>query len=157
MSQISVNRHEGGDGVPKPVLRGAALLIGFSLIACAAARLTDVGTLRMPPTSAVETLALRFEDRADGSIAVVDAGDGRSFHEVRPGTNGFIRSTLRGLARERRRAGLDASTPFALTRWSDGTVSLIDGATGRRVSLDAFGPDNVGAFAQLFAARRSAQ
>lgn len=157
MSHISLNRQEHGDGVPKPVLRGAAILIGLSLIACAAARLTDIGTLRMPPASAVETLALRFEDRADGSIAVLDASDGRPIHTVRPGTNGFIRSTLRGLARERLRAGLDGSRPFALTRWNDGTVSLIDDATGRRVSLDAFGPDNVGAFAQFFAAERSAR
>ncbi|PPD19905.1 MAG: photosynthetic complex assembly protein, partial [Methylocystis sp.] len=50
--------------------------------------------------------------------------------------------------------GLDASTPFALTRWSDGTVSLEDSATGRRVNLDAFGPDNARAFAQLFTERR---
>ncbi len=34
----------------------------------------------------------------------------------------------------------DASPPFTLTRWRDGTLSLADEATGRRIDLDAFGP-----------------
>jgi hypothetical protein len=42
-----------------------------------------------------------------------------------------------------------------LTRWSDGTVSLEDAATRRRVNLDAFGPDNARAFAQLFRNKES--
>ena len=71
---------------------------------------------------------------------------------VAPGTNGFIRGTMRGLVQERKRSGIDDSAPFLLTRWNDGTLSLKDPATGRRVNLDAFGPTNVGAFAQFFSA-----
>jgi putative photosynthetic complex assembly protein len=108
----------------------------------------------MPAARAVETLALRFEDRADGSVAVREAA-GDMIYVVQPGAYGFIRSTLRGLARERRRADLDATTPFVLTRWSDGTVSLEDPDIRRRVNLDAFGPDNARAFAQLFDERRA--
>jgi putative photosynthetic complex assembly protein len=154
MSQASIeNAHAPQDGVPRQILRGAAMLVGFALLAAAASRLTDVGTLHMPAATAVDTLALRFEDRTDGSVAVRDAQGDRIIYSVQPGAYGFIRSTLRGLARERRRADLDASTPFTLTRWSDGTVSLQDVSTGRRVNLDAFGPDNANAFAQLFAMR----
>jgi putative photosynthetic complex assembly protein len=154
MSQASIGRRGHHDGVPRGVLRGAAVLIGFALLAAGLARQTDVGTLHMPKASAVETLALRFEDRPDGAVAVRDAGDERVFYVVQPGAYGFIRSTVRGLARERRRADLGAATPFTLTRWSDGTVSLEDSSTNRRVNLDAFGPDNARAFAQLFDERR---
>lgn len=155
MSQASIGKSESHpDGVPRGILRGAAILIGFGLLAAGLARQTDIGTLHMPAASAVDTLALRFEDRPDGSVAVLDARDGGAIYVVQPGSFGFIRSTLRGLARERRRADLDGTTPFTLTRWSDGTVSLADGATNRRVNLDAFGPDNARAFAQLFDRRR---
>jgi putative photosynthetic complex assembly protein len=154
MSQASIGDRNGGhDGVPRGVLRGAAVLIGFALLAAGVARRTDVGTLHMPAADAVETLALSFEDRADGAVAVREAREG-VIYVVQPGAYGFIRSTLRGLARERRRADLDATAPFMLTRWSDGTVSLEDPSTHRRVNLDAFGPDNARAFAQLFDERR---
>ena len=76
-------------------------------------------------------------------------------HVIAPGTNGFIRATMRGLTRERIRSGVGAEPPFLLTHWSDGTISLEDKTTGRRIGLDAFGPTNSAAFAQLFTSRRA--
>jgi len=152
MSQSSTHQSDHSGGVPKGLLVSAGFLVLFALLASAFAHVSDVGTLHMPEQQAVETLALRFEDRDDGSIAVRNAPDGKVIYSVQPGTYGFIRSTLRGLARERRRSGLDATTPFTLTRWNDGTVSLDDSATRRRVNLDAFGPSQAEAFAQLFTA-----
>jgi len=154
MSQLSIEKPSKDGNMPKAVLIGAAALIAFSLIASGVARVNDVGTLHMPALQPVQTLSLRFEDRDDGGVDVRDATSANVVYTVAPGTNGFIRSTLRGLARERRRSGLDGETPFLLTHWSDGTVSLDDKATGRRVSLDAFGPTNAQAFAQFFDARR---
>lgn len=155
MSQASIDKgNSHHDGVPRGILRSAGILIAFALLTAGLARQTDVGTLHMPAATAVETLALRFDDRSDGSVAVRDANDDRQIYVVQPGAYGFIRSTLRGLARERRRADFDATTPFTLTRWSDGTVSLEDATTRRRVNLDAFGPDNARAFAQFFDERR---
>ena len=156
MSHESVGDRRSGhqDGVPRGILFGAAVLVGFALLTAGLARQTDVGTLHMPPASVVDRFSLRFEDRPDGSVVVRDAEDGSDIYVVQPGTYGFIRSTLRGLARERRRADFDATTPFVLTRWSDGTVSLEDTTINRRVNLDAFGPDNARAFAQFFDERR---
>jgi putative photosynthetic complex assembly protein len=94
-------------------------------------------------------LHLRFEDQADGSVAVRDADRGDIIHVVKPGVEGFIRATVRTLAQARKREDLDGATPFQLTRWSDGTLSLDDPQTGRDVGLDAFGPTNAGAFANL--------
>lgn len=153
MNQASIDHPSHHDGVPHGILRGVAILITFALLAAGVAHQTDVGTLHMPEATAVDTLSLRFADRPDGSVAVSDARDDRQIYIVQPGAYGFIRSTLRGLARERRRADFDAAQPFTLTRWSNGTVSLEDRTTNRKVNLDAFGPDNARAFAQLFEKR----
>ena len=71
---------------------------------------------------------------------------------IRPGEDGFLRGTLRGLAQARQRDGLGPERPFSLTRYDDGRLALADEATGRRVPLEAFGPTNAGAFARLLPA-----
>ncbi len=141
--------------LPRGLLLGASALVIFSLVCVWAARMTDIGTVHMPKSKVVEALYLNFEDTDDGGVAVRDASDDKVIYKVQPGTNGFIRATVRGLVRERKREDIGATTPFTLTHWSDGTMSLQDPTTGRRVSLEAFGPTNAQAFAQLFAARRA--
>jgi putative photosynthetic complex assembly protein len=109
----------------------------------------------MPAAVPVETLMLHFADQPDGGVAVENAADGKVIYVVQPGTNGFIRATMRGLTRERIRSDVGEAPPFKLTHWNDGTLSLEDATIGRRISLEAFGPTNAQAFAQLFAAARS--
>ncbi len=144
---------KSGD-LPRPVLLGAAALVVFSFLAAAMAHYSGVGTQQLPATTSVETLRLAFEDQEDGSILVRNVASGAAIYSVAPGTNGFIRSTLRGLARERRRSGLDATTPFLLETSQEGEIWLADPATSRRIGLNAFGPTNAGAFAEFFAAQR---
>jgi putative photosynthetic complex assembly protein len=154
MSEVIQKRAAGQrlDG-GKLMLAGALALVSFALVAVAVGRHSDVGTLHMPDRQSVATLFLRFEDQTDGSVAIRDALNGDLVYTVAPGTNGFIRGTLRGLVRERKRAEVGAAIPFTLIRWNDGTLSIDDSATGRRVNLDAFGAANTEAFAQLFDAR----
>jgi len=152
MSQL-ITQAPRGRPLPRGVLAGAVALVGFALVAVAVGRVSDIGAVHMPQSGVVEALALRFEDQDDGAVAVRDARDDRIIYTVAPGTNGFIRATVRGLVQERKRSGIGPETPFTLTHWSDGTLSLEDSTIGRRVSLDAFGPTNAEAFAQLFAAR----
>jgi putative photosynthetic complex assembly protein len=147
MEKHGVEQH---GGIPRGVLFGAFALVCFSIIATAAARVSDVGTVHMPQRRAVETLALAFVDRDDGGIDVLDVNRGARISSVEPGTNGFIRATLRGLVRERKRSGIGPKTPFLLTRWTDGAITLEDRETSRKIDLDAFGPTNAGAFARLF-------
>ena len=154
MIQSNIKAEPSHGSVPRVLLLGAATLVGFAFLASGAARLTDVGTVHMPAAQPVETLMLKFVDQTDGGVGVVDAKDGKTIYTVQPGTNGFIRATLRGLARERRRAGIGEEPPFQLTHWDDGTLSLEDASVDRKIGLDAFGPTNAQAFAQLFAARR---
>jgi len=140
---------------PLAALLGAAALIGVSLALVAMARLNGVGATRMPVAAVVSTRDLRFEDLSNGGISVYDMQAERVITTVQPGTNGFLRGVLRGLARERRREEVGKLPPFRLTRWADGRLSIDDPMTGQRVNLEVFGPTNVEVFAQLMNAPTS--
>ena len=148
MSDAAIRRPP--PGMPKQVLLGAAALIALTMIGATAARLTGLGKTPIPNATPVQSLSLRFDDQQNGSVLVRRASDKTVIYTIAPETNGFMRATLRGLAQERRRSGIDDTTPFLLTRWSDGRMSLDDVTTGRDVALEAFGETNAGAFARLF-------
>jgi putative photosynthetic complex assembly protein len=142
------------EGVPRGALIGAAVLVAFAFSITLFGRSADMGAVHMPAAQPYQVLLIHFADRDDGGVTVTDASDGSVLQTIQPGTNGFLRSMMRGFAHERSRDGIGAQTPFALTRWSDGTLSVTDEKTGRRVDLDAFGPNQVEVFADLFAARK---
>ena len=134
---------------PRGVLLGASLLVGFSLVSTGFARLSGIGTTHPPQAVAFISRDLRFEDRSDGAVAVHEANDDRIVDVLPPGTNGFVRGVLRGLARDRKRQDIGVEPPFRLTRWADGRLSIEDMATHQRIELGSFGPTNAAAFARL--------
>ena len=138
-----------GHTLPRAALWGAGVLLAGAIIASGAARLSGVGTTRMPAAAAVASVELRFLDGSDGSVRVQRHPDGTLVATLPAGTHGFARGVLRGLARDRRLQHLDSGPPFRLVRWSDGRLSLEDPSTGRQVALEAFGPTNAGVFAGL--------
>jgi putative photosynthetic complex assembly protein len=142
--------------VPRSLLRSAGLLVAFSLAAVAVGRVSGVGITQMPEARPVQVLDLAVEDRPDGRVALRDAGSGRLVAEVQPGEDGFLRATLRVMAQARLREGLSRAPPFRLTRWDNGTLSLDDVASGRRINLEAFGLGNAAAFARLLEQGRGA-
>lgn len=144
----AIRRQEVGP-VPALILIGAGALLGFTMLAVAIGRTEGVGLTQLPAAKAVARLDFRAEDQADGSIALRDAGNGRIVTWIRPGEDGFLRGTLRGLAQARQRDGLGREPPFTLTRFDDGRLDLADEATGRHVPLEAFGQTNAQAFARL--------
>lgn len=109
----------------------------------------DLSQVREPDAAPAKVLQLRFEDRPDGSIAVMNYKTGQQMDSVQ-GEAGFVRGTLRGLAQERIRRGLDSGPPFELIYRTDGRLTLVDTATGRLVDLESFGPTNAGSFYRLF-------
>jgi len=135
--------------VPRSALIGAASLIAAVLLLVGFARVSGVGTTENPTSEPVGKQAIYFEDGADGSVTVLAPERDRVIAVLPPGTNGFIRSVVRGLARERRLRGLGPEGSFELSRWTDGRLSLDDPVTGRTVELGAFGPTNARAFARL--------
>jgi len=124
------------------LLVAVLLAVGASRWLAAAAETDDASPV-------VAERLLRFEDRADGGIDVIDARLGSRIDTVAPGSNGFLRSAMRGLVRERKRRAIGAALPFELSAHADGRLTLLDPGTGRRIDLEAFGAANAGAFARL--------
>jgi putative photosynthetic complex assembly protein len=146
--------------LPLPLMIGAGLLLLCLLVITTAhsGRQRSAGAdpraelaAAIPPGSLVRSLA--FADRRDGGIEVTDARTGHRITTLAPETNAFIRSVMRGLVRERKLWGLGADEPFVLAQRPDGGLTLADPATGRMIELNAFGPSNVGAFAELLGPR----
>jgi len=146
--------------VPPAALKSAAFLILLSLGLVVSVRAglvpasTPAAELRRAAeiAPAAERL-LRFEDQPDGTVRVTDVRSGAVAAVIGREGSGFIRGVLRGLARERRQHGHGAATPFRLTAWANGALSIADPATGRIIELDGFGPTNRAAFARLLQER----
>jgi putative photosynthetic complex assembly protein len=139
---------------PPPIL-GAAVLLAATLIAVVGVRLAHAPPAAMEPQAAVIMQRdLRFVDLAGGAIDVIDVQHPERSQRLLPGTesDGFLRATVRALARERKRQGGDDVTPFRLSALADGRLVLEDLATGHRVDLEAFGHTNAGRFARLLLA-----
>lgn len=144
-----IHSHAHAQDVPRGALIAIAGLLGLTLLMVISVRLTGVGgPVESTATVKVER-HLRFADQPDGGIAVYEAGSDRLIDRVAPGTNGFLRGTLRGLGRERRREGIARETEFDLVGTSDGHLLLIDPSTKRRVDLGSFGPTNAAVFVRL--------
>jgi putative photosynthetic complex assembly protein len=141
---------------PKGALIGAGLLLSFTVAAAGVARFER---LHAPPAvsrlAALSTIDLNFADAADGSVVIRDSHAGRLVTTLQPGTNGFVRDVLRGLAHERLTRGLGSAPPFRLSDYGAGRLVLEDTATGRRIDLQAFGVDNRAAFQRLLPSRAS--
>ena len=149
----SATPHTAPDTVPRAPLMAVGALVLASLLAVTVVQLSGRGAIRVADAAAVSVRSFTFEDRRDGGIDVRSADTGELVHSVAPETNGFLRGTMRGLARERKRLGVGPEPAFELIGRADGRLTLRDPATGRRVDLDAFGPQNAAVFASLMHTR----
>ena len=136
---------------PRAPLFALGALVLASVVMVAAVRFTGVGVVHTPDAAPVAMREFRFEDRPDGSIVVLDASGTQLVDTVAPGTNGFLRGTMRGMARERMRQGVSPALPFRMVGRADGKLTLEDPGTGRRVDLGSFGPTNAAVFAHIMA------
>jgi len=150
--------HSHENTVPRPALIAAGVLVGFSLLMTAAVQIGWLERSAVPSAERAEAAvapleqrSLLFADGADGSVLITEAESAAQVGLIEAGSEqgGFIRGVLRGLARERRMHDVGSQPPFTLTLWQDGSMSLVDEATGRSIEIGAFGPDNRAAFAVL--------
>ena len=158
-ARIDTRRRAGTgrtDGpAPTVLVVGAGALMAFTMLAVFLGRGEGVGVTALPPGNPVARLEFQAEDQVDGSIALRNVADRQVVAWIRPGEDGFLRGTLRGLAQARQRGGQGPEKPFSLTRFDDGRLALADEATGREVPLEVFGPTNAQAFARLMPASAS--
>lgn len=145
---MSDHHHNGP--FPRAPLVACAVLVGAVLAVVATYRLSghtpERSVAQRPPVLSGE---FHFRDRADGGVLVYDAARNSLVEALEPGTNGFLRVTLRTMTRERRTMGIGQEQPFRISSWENGEVELIDTATGRRISLRPFGVANAESFATL--------
>jgi putative photosynthetic complex assembly protein len=133
--------------LPKlPLLLIAGVLL-LTLFAVALVRVSGMN-ITVPDSPTVQMRELRFEDKPDGNVAVIDARSNQLVETI-SGEAGFVRSALRGLARERKRVGFGPEKPFELIARSDGRLTLRDPVTDRRIDLESFGAQNAANFARL--------
>lgn len=142
--------------VPREALIGvAALLLGTMAM-------TGMVSLGLMPKAAVpdasraaqhvspsQQRSLHFVDRADGAVVISDASSGETVKIIDFGQGGFVRATMRRLARARAAEGIGAGPPFTLIRWSNGALQLRDPQTGRTAEIHGFGADHTRAFAEM--------
>jgi putative photosynthetic complex assembly protein len=138
--------------LPKWPALALIAIIGLTLVQALTARVTGAGASRVPDGVVERVLPLRFFDEPDGAIRIMRATDDRQIDLIAPTTHAFTRITMRGLVRERRKAGGNAEIPFLLQDRTDGRLILEDPVTGRRLLLNSFGTPNLQAFRRLFAA-----
>ncbi|WP_374942213.1 photosynthetic complex assembly protein PuhC [Sphingomonas sp.] len=161
---MSARAYYRSDMLPRSTLMMAAGVVLFAFAAAATVRVAHIPAAASPTATRaamhvapVTSRDLRFLDRADGAVVIQDARTGAVASVIRPGEKtGFIRGVMRGLARERHQRGLGAATPFNLTLWRDGELSLTDLATGRSIELTAFGTTNRATFAALLGPEKTA-
>jgi len=135
--------------IPKGALAAAGALVVFALVAATASRVTGIGRVQMTPPAIVESLNLQFEDGQDGAVLVYNAADHQLLDSLPPGSNGFVRVVMRGMARERRLADVGRQPPFQLARHTNGQLTLTDTSNNKQIDLNAFGSSNLAAFARL--------
>lgn len=138
--------------IPKMALAGAGLLLAMTIFIAATAENGGVIAPEKATSGAVQEMTIGFRDRSIGGVEVVNADTGQVLEVFEPGTNGFARSVLRGLVRDRRLQGIESKAPFDLRRYADGRVTLTDPVTGRTIELVSFGIDNLGVFAAYLTA-----
>lgn len=97
---------------------------------------------------------LVFADGPKGEILVRDHVTGQTIAAFE-GEQGFVRGTLRALARERKRREVGSEHPFELTARTNGRLVLRDPSTAQRIDLDSFGPGNAALFRNLRQAGQS--
>jgi putative photosynthetic complex assembly protein len=94
-------------------------------------------------------------DGSTGNLQFFDQRTGELVATLPTVTEGFVQVTMRNLGRLRTTAGHRADAPYRLQRHATGHVVLVDPETGTKISLNAFGPTNAQAFAQLLQGGKS--
>lgn len=135
-------------GNMKPPIRKPIgyLLVFLGLVLCLVAFARFQGlTWTVKDAPVLWQRELVFADTPDGQILVLNYFDSKEVARFK-GEQGFLRGTLRALARERKRRGIGPEAPFRVIEHTDGRLTLLDPSTSQRIDLESFGPVNSALF-----------
>ena len=142
--------------VPRGALIGAAVLLLFVMAMAGAVKWGFLPVAADPSASRAaahiapaQSRLLRFSDREDGAVVVSDAATGAEVKVIGFGEGGFVRATMRRIAKARAAQGIGAEPPFKLILWENGALSLSDPETGREAEIHGFGQDHSRMFAEM--------
>lgn len=144
--QTNMSKAIESQGINRPMAWIGVFLLAL-LVAVGLARWSGLDP-RTPDAAVQWQRDLHFRDLPDGGVAVTDGQSGQTVAQF-SGEQGFLRSSLRALARERHREKISNDAPFLLIGRTDGRLTLQDPSTGQRIDLESFGPINAAVFARL--------
>ena len=128
------------------------IFLGLALIVVTIGVARNAGYRPAPPMTSginVDVRHLQFEDASQGRVLVRDVASGEIIKSFGRGEGSFVRATLRALVHHRMHKGASSEGDFRLERHDGRQLFLIDEATGKTLSLNAYGPDNTAAFAEF--------
>jgi putative photosynthetic complex assembly protein len=131
----------------KIILSVAALGLTFAMIG----KYTGLGAERVVNGAVIATYPVTMMLEADDSVALKSVETGAVIAGFDRGRGGFLRNTIRAFGLKRNQMKIHPATPFVVTRWESGRITLNDPATNHQVPVDAFGPMVTKMFAPLVA------
>jgi putative photosynthetic complex assembly protein len=137
----------------------AAIFVGLALtvVVIGAARLSGYqAPSSLPQQGADQTRMLQFEDAPQGTVTVRDATTGVQIAAFGRGEGSFVRATLRALVHDRQHKNASLEKNFRLELHGP-QLFLIDEATGKALSLNAFGPSNTASFAAFLSTTKKGE
>ena len=137
--------HDEAPVIHRNALRGAGVLVLLTVLGAGWSALNGPPSV-MDPSTVLEVRDLRFLDD-DGSVVIREGED--VIAVLASGEGQFVRGVVRALARHRMLSEVGREAPFQLVHRADGRLSLEDPVTGQAIVINAFGSDNLQAFARL--------
>lgn len=131
---------------------GAICFLGLSFVALG--KLTGLGVERVDNGIALQTYQVTMMIEANETVALRSHETGSVIVGFDRGRGGFLRNAIRAFGLKRNQMNVPSQTPFVVTRWESGRITLNDPATNHQVPVDAFGPMVTKMFAPLVATKK---
>ena len=142
-----------GQRQARVMLRIILAVACFGLVLASLGRFTGIGAERVVNGAIVATYSVTMMVEGDDAVALRSVETGDIIVDFDKGRGGFLRSAIRAFGLKRNQMKIAPATPFEVTRWESGRVTLNDPATGHQVPVDSFGPTVTKMFAPLVAAK----
>lgn len=134
---------------PKAAVRAAIGVAVLSVIITFTSVWLDVGISKKAELTAVHTHSIAFQPHESGGVMLVDAPTGKALHLLPAEQSSLLKNKLRANTRQHKMIGVDQSPPMTLRAWDDGSMTLLDPATGRIIDMRFFGSKTFAEFAKV--------